>query len=610
MSGFARRRMPVWIAIALVATSLVTALPAAAASPSGADVVETARESGTRGTAPAGSSFPPTCVDIGGQAGADDLMINKYTFPPHRTVTLPASLTWAEDPLHDANWRFQFHSMGWMLTLVFAWKNTGDKAYRKRAVLLAKSWINKNPKSHPPSDMSWNDHSTALRTIAFSCLARMLPTRQDWLQNAIAVHGATLADPNFYVYSSNHALNQNIGLLEAGCWLDRSYWEHLAADRITNLLPRSINSQGASNEASVYYEWYNFRRYNLAKDRLVACGQDVTSSFARVDKMPRFLAFATLPNGEYLNIGDGREQLAGSIPGTIAEFAATQGASGPKPDNTIAVYDAGFVFGRTGWGDTRPFADEIDVLDQVRLVGRHPRASRRRGRDVLRRRQRAAGRPRHQGLRPGPVAPLLRVPGRAQRGCAARPHGKEHLQHDPGPQQGLQARLRRQPEHRRVFRRDPPAARGLLRRLGFMVVDDSMSSSRSEQAIQLWHAPIGRHVKRNGADTWTRGDGGDVLIRQLINTGTTYVVKGTTNPIQGWLPNGWGKVAQAPVVEQSGTRLVPAIPHPARPVQHNLPEVSVTDLTTGKNAFSFTITIGKASQHVEATPTGVKITDL
>jgi hypothetical protein len=46
------------------------------------------------------------------------------------------------------------------------------------------------------------------------------------------------------------------------------------------------------------------------------------------------------------------------IRGTIAEYAATAGTSGPKPDRRIGVFGAGYVFGRSGWGEERPFTEE------------------------------------------------------------------------------------------------------------------------------------------------------------------------------------------------------------------------------------------------------------
>ena len=82
------------------------------------------------------------------------------------------------------------------------------------------------------------------------CMARMMP-RQAMLVRAITTHGAVLADPGFYVGRGNHALNQAIALLDAGCYLRRKDWQRLAAQRIGRLVAKSISSQGVSNEQAI-----------------------------------------------------------------------------------------------------------------------------------------------------------------------------------------------------------------------------------------------------------------------------------------------------------------------------------------------------------------------
>ena len=167
-----------------------------------------------------------------------------------------------------------------------------------------------------------------------------------------------LADPRFFVRHGNHALNQSIGLLDIGCFLHRPGWMGLAADRIAGLIAESVDTQGVANEQSIGYEYYDYRRYGAAEDRLRACGQHVPAAFGRVDRMPTFLGWATLPNGQYELIGDTHAGHATAIPGTLAEFAATAGTAGPRPFGTFATFVAGYAFGRSGWGETRPFADE------------------------------------------------------------------------------------------------------------------------------------------------------------------------------------------------------------------------------------------------------------
>ena len=46
------------------------------------------------------------------------------------------------------------------------------------------------------------------------------------------------------------------------------------------------------------------------------------------------------------------------VPGTVLEYAGTLGARGIRPTQRIGIFDAGYVFGRTGWGETRAFTQE------------------------------------------------------------------------------------------------------------------------------------------------------------------------------------------------------------------------------------------------------------
>ena len=165
---------------------------------------------------------------------ARHLMAGRYKLGHHPLVRLGLWPSWAEDPLHDRNWRERLHMLRFLMALMIEWRDTGASRYRDRAFALLRSWIAHNPRSHPASAYSWGDHSTAWRTMTMVCMARMLP-RQAWLSRAIATHGAVLADPGFYVGRGNHALNQAIALLDAGCYLRRTGWQRLASQRIDGL---------------------------------------------------------------------------------------------------------------------------------------------------------------------------------------------------------------------------------------------------------------------------------------------------------------------------------------------------------------------------------------
>jgi hypothetical protein len=439
------------------------------------------------------------------------------------------------------------------------------------------------------------------------CMARMLP-RQAWLSRAIATHGAVLADPGFYVGRGNHALNQAIALLDAGCYLRRKDWQRLASQRIDGLVTRSISAQGVSNEQAIRYDLYDYLRFMAARDHLRACGYPVPRGFARVSRMPIFLAHATRPDGRYETLGDTTDRFATPIEGTPAEFAARRGTSGPKPSTEVAIFKRGYAFGRTGWGEDRPFRDEaffslsfgsgmqihghddggavtLYALGKQLLVdpgyGDYNGSvwsayfgSRRAHNTVI------AQRVRSHASRP---TPLVRssITGRSVELVVK-------VQAYPG------AVMRR----RVIF----------SRRSGYLVVEDTIQSSSTRTWRQLWHLREGSRPVTRGRRTWTRHGTADLLIEQLVDRGTTVLHRGERDPVHGWISRAYGHHAPAPVVERvvrgRSARYVTVLAPFSGGVR---PTVSDVRLTQG--GFSFVIEADGRRERVRATASGASISD-
>ena len=313
---------------------------------------------------PPSGEYPWTCrnsetASLGSVvAKADQNLLGIY--PQLGGVNLGLDLTWHEDPFHDRTWQLREQWATFTLDLMQAWHATGDLTYRDRALALLLDWVKDNPRSNPPSEFSWNDHGPAVRANVMACAYHELGAK-DQLLPVVLAHGRLLADPGFYRGYGNHSLDQSLGLFAVAIEMRRTDWRDLAIARMSTLLAASVDSQGVTNEQAVGYEYYNWSRYTTARRRIVDQGLTVPSIFYRVDRMPAFLAQATLPDGYYEMIGDMAHQAAVRIPGTPAEFAATKGASGPRPAATVAFYNAGYLFARSGWGERRAYGDEVDL---------------------------------------------------------------------------------------------------------------------------------------------------------------------------------------------------------------------------------------------------------
>jgi hypothetical protein len=548
----------------------------------------------------------------GQQQIADDLMANRYTFEHEPTVILPPpeEWTWADwtgDVVSRRNWRFQFQALVWVLPLVDAWEDTGEERYRDRALFVVRSWIEHNPVGSPSSTWTWDKHGTSLRAMALVCVARAFPD-EDWLDATLVLHGQTLRDPAFYIGSRNGAVNQSIGLLELGCLFDRPNWQRVAENRLTDLITVSIDRQGVANEQSVWYQLYNYERYSIARDRLAACGRFVSPEFAKVDRMPRFLAFATAPDGRYVQIGDTFDRAAKPIPGTVAEFAATLGDRGPKPSSTIVTFDAGYVFGRTGWGESRRYRDEVSFslrFGPPKYSHGHFDAS---SLTLYGYGSRLLLDPGYYGSEDGPWRPWFGSPiahNLVATDTNARRNGDSSLLRGRRDLYGYEALV----ENRQLA--DVTSTRRVVfsRVGGYLLVEDRVASSVSRDWAQLWHLREGTRPVVNGPRTWTRRrERGNVLIQQLIAGGTTRIVRGKEKPRQGWLSYQYAEVTPAPTVEYhlNGTSarfLTLIVPFP-----NGNPQVLVRDLVVTEDGFELMINVRGVKERVVATADGTTIT--
>lgn len=265
-------------------------------------------------------------------------------------VELGADLTWSEDPFEDANWRHRLHFLRWLEALREAFRETGDARYLDRWRTVWLDWRDDNPVDAPAAGAAWAHHPTGLRAKILACALEEHPD-ETWISPLLRQHALLLARSDFYVGHGNHALNQIQGLLAAGCVLGEPNWVRLALDRLEPLATESIDADGATNEGSISYAIYNFERYVEAAARITGCGQEVPTVLSeRLPKLARFIAHATLPNGEIPLIGDANVKRPFAWYGTNVEYALSAGERGTPAQATAITYDrGGWAFGRTSW---------------------------------------------------------------------------------------------------------------------------------------------------------------------------------------------------------------------------------------------------------------------
>lgn len=528
------------------------------------------------------------------QEDVDELLAGRLTMSPHPAWELPAEPTWKEDPFKDRNWCFQFHMLRWLDPLRRAAAKGDDAAY---AMWLrwVKDWAAKNPPSAPRSSWAWVDMSDGIRAqqlcLAAPLVAARNPELLEWLEQAIRTHAAHLADPA-NMGNANHALHQQESLFVCGRVLgDESLWQ-LALDRMGALLREQYDEQGVNAEGAIAYHHNNYLWWERTLRRMDVEQIPRPDGADRHLHAPEEIAHATRPDGTYVTIGD-TDHMTPKVLGTpLTEYTASQGAEGTAPAETVAVYDAGYVFARSGWGDeNRPYADHTYYSLRFGPSRRvHGHAD---GTSVTYSADRV-----NWVVDPGKFDYSSSVPRKHVTSRAAHSvlsfEGRK-------PQKDATVALVRQkitPTHHDVVLTDDSFARiTLTRRVvysvygEYLVVIDEAASPRTMNAQQRWQ--LGPDVTAQVHDGRVELTAGEHRAGLWFCEPSVEIdaVRGQEDPFDGWVATGWKKKAAATAVtaRASGKSLrfvtVLAAGHGAAPTVRSLPrsdeQVIALEVSTG-----------------------------
>jgi hypothetical protein len=280
---------------------------------------------------------------------------------PHPRWTLPEQPTWREDPFSDRNWRFQYHMLRWLDPLRRAAEHGDDRAYEMWSRWVH-DWVEKNPPSSPRTSWAWTDMSDGIRAQQLCSAATLLadrdPDQLDWLEQTIRIHAEHLADPA-NMGNANHALHQQESLFVCGRVLqDDQLWQ-LASRRMSSLLIAEYDAQGMNAEGATAYHYNNYLWWERALHRYDLEHLPRPEGASRHLQAPEGIAHATRPDGTLVPIGDTDLQNPKQVQSPYIAYVTTNGRAGTPPPETVKVYEAGYVFGRSGWGTAkRPYSEQ------------------------------------------------------------------------------------------------------------------------------------------------------------------------------------------------------------------------------------------------------------
>ncbi|MGE6780645.1 heparinase II/III domain-containing protein [Vreelandella titanicae] len=300
-----------------------------------------------------GTGFSPTSNDL---ALANKLIQGCLVLSPHPEWQLPSQLKWNEDPFKQRNWRAQLHMLRWVdpLRRVGLDGNADAAAHWWKHV---SDWLRKD---FPPSNrFAWMDMVDGLRAKELVLGCPLVPLEhRAWYLQKLALHGEWLSSEGNRGHS-NHALHQLVGLLLVGRLLDNEKWVCQAVSELGELFQAQYDEQGVNAEGATGYHLYNYRWWRNTFKSLDLEGLEFPALKERFESARLALVHATRPDGLLVNIGDtdSSPMLESDSPEML--YVKSKGAEGAAPGELFKVYDAGYIFGRSGWGAfERAYEDE------------------------------------------------------------------------------------------------------------------------------------------------------------------------------------------------------------------------------------------------------------
>jgi hypothetical protein len=485
-------------------------------------------------------------------------MAGRLTISPWSAVTIDprgdGDVDWSLDPFHDPTWDQTFQSGQWIEALIEPSVDGGPDAAADlaRARTLLQGWL----RYVPIGDRD-------VRTLI--CSSEALGG-QGWIADQIAA--MVNYEAGHWQGAWNHGLKQDLQILGIACAYPAGAfggqdltWRQVALRQMVasfapNRLGPAVDAQGATNEQATGYARFTYYLWTQAEQQLAACGYALPASItSRIALMPTFLAEATQPDGNLAQIGDTYVEGPGPGAGTPLQYATTDGASGSPPAQRVAVYRAGYVFGRSTW---RPFESasfySLRFGPGRQVHGHEDHMSLTyyaRGRDLLVN----AG---HTGYENTPYRAYLQspeasnvlvMPGVPFSGAAATTLTRQVIGPDGQFFEFADHAFSGLPRERSVYVDQDP---------DLVLVFDRASGASSYQ--QLWHLDPGLTVTRVGRSYAVATAPGTqlevaqiALPGQVIPRGSTRVIRGQTNPYQGWVSHQMLQRSPAPAITMTRT---------------------------------------------------------
>lgn len=275
------------------------------------------------------------------------------------TFKLKKNPSWRYTSALDRSGNGLMHALHWALPLLRHGMKTGNQRMIKRFYVLVDDWIKDNPPHRPRQSGAYGQIESGFRMLSLSCaLAGPAPKRKI-IVKALRKQATTAVKRWGNV--NNVSFLQAGGIYAAGCAVGNKKLRTQGLNRMKWNSAKMIAPDGSVREGSMNYtrNTYLWTQQQIARIR--NCGGKVPSVLNRSNNIPAFLAYAVRPDSRFEALGDGvpnRVKVDDTPAGSSLRYMATAGAQGVAPASNYALFDAGFIFGHSGYGTAQPFRSE------------------------------------------------------------------------------------------------------------------------------------------------------------------------------------------------------------------------------------------------------------
>ncbi len=286
------------------------------------------------------------------------------------TKTLPADIDWHHGFEEDREWIFFLNRMLWMPALGKAYQITRDPRYARAFTAQFQDWLKDNPLP------TWkNENSPSWRLIeagrrlwdswveTFQLFIASPEVTDDvklQMLRSIHDHGQFLTH---FRTRFNHLLVESDGLLYAACAFPEfkraATWQMVAMDRLNAELTKQIYPDGAHAELAFGYHLLCLSHFHFPVKLAEQYPLRLPKGYSdKLSTMIDFLLLSQKPDGRLPLINDTNEM---DVPAFLTEFlksyerpdllfAATQGAQGHPPLPTSVEFPySGYYIMRSDW---------------------------------------------------------------------------------------------------------------------------------------------------------------------------------------------------------------------------------------------------------------------